>query len=55
MSYYRICPGCGSYLDPGERCDCHDIRKAAPDVASIQSGKVKVIDQTTFTSILLKQ
>ena len=22
MPYYRICPGCGSNLDPGERCDC---------------------------------
>lgn len=24
MSYYRICPDCGSYLDPCERCDCQD-------------------------------
>lgn len=22
MSYYRVCPNCGSHLDPGERCDC---------------------------------
>lgn len=22
MSYYRICPSCGSHLDPGEICDC---------------------------------
>ena len=20
--YYDTCPGCGSHLDPGERCDC---------------------------------
>lgn len=19
---YRVCPDCGSHLDPGERCDC---------------------------------
>ena len=22
MSYYKICPVCGSHLDPGEKCDC---------------------------------
>lgn len=23
MAYYRVCPGCGCYLDPGEICeDC---------------------------------
>ena len=22
MAYYRICPGCGANLDPGEVCDC---------------------------------
>lgn len=22
MSYYRVCPNCGSHLDPGERRDC---------------------------------
>lgn len=21
MSYYRVCPGCGANLDPGEICD----------------------------------
>lgn len=25
MSLYRICPGCGSHLDHGERCDCLDL------------------------------
>lgn len=24
MSYYRVCPYCGSNLDPGENCDCRD-------------------------------
>lgn len=24
MSYSYKCPDCGSYLDPGERCDCRD-------------------------------
>ena len=51
MSYYRTCPDCSSSLDPGERCDCQDKEKAAP-VLEHQSGKVKVIDQTTITVIL---
>lgn len=40
MPYYRICPDCGAYLDFGERCDCQDQEKAAPDATNIQSGKV---------------
>ena len=27
MSYYRVCPDCGSHLDPGERCDCKTFEK----------------------------
>ena len=23
MAFYRICPDCGAYLDPGEQCSCH--------------------------------
>lgn len=26
MAYYNVCPDCGSNLDPGERCDCQNIR-----------------------------
>lgn len=25
--YYYICDICGSHLDPGERCDCIEIRR----------------------------
>lgn len=21
----KICPHCGAYLDPGEKCDCQDV------------------------------
>ena len=24
MGYYKICPDCGAYLDPGESCDCRE-------------------------------
>lgn len=37
MTYYRRCPACGAYLDPGEKCDCE--KETAPDAANIQSGK----------------
>lgn len=23
----NICPDCGAWLDPGERCDCHEAAK----------------------------
>lgn len=26
MAFYRICPDCGAYLDPGERCNSHEER-----------------------------
>lgn len=25
-TYYRTCKLCGSTLDPGERCDCQEMR-----------------------------
>ncbi len=30
MSYYRNCPYCGAYLDPGERCECELDREERP-------------------------
>lgn len=69
MPYYKPCPLCGAALDPGEICtDCREeqqhqtgtkvtpksARKTAPDATNIESGKVKVIDQTTFTSMITK-
>lgn len=29
MSYWHVCPHCGAYLDPGERCDCQRTEKPA--------------------------
>ena len=40
MSVYHICPNCGAYLDPGERCDCQDKKEDAAPVLQHQSGKV---------------
>lgn len=22
MAYFKVCPGCGGHLDPGEKCSC---------------------------------
>lgn len=27
MTYYYVCPDCGSNLDPGEKCDCAREKK----------------------------
>lgn len=35
--YFRICPCCGAYLDPGEICDCAE--KAAPGGNDTEDGK----------------
>lgn len=24
MAFYKICPDCGTSLDPGEKCDCRE-------------------------------
>lgn len=24
--FYKRCPDCGAYLDPGEHCSCHEER-----------------------------
>lgn len=50
MAFYRVCSRCGAALDPGERCDCQKIKETAPVLQHQSGSKVKVIDQTTFTS-----
>lgn len=38
MSYYRVCPDCGSHLDPGERCDCKTFEKPSNPPAAYPVG-----------------
>jgi len=26
MAYYNVCPKCGCNLDPGEKCDCENLK-----------------------------
>lgn len=51
MGYFRICPYCGDYLDPGERCDCRSQQEsqasgsqnknAAPGAANTEGSKME--------------
>ena len=43
--FYRECPYCGSNLDPGESCDCQEVRKSKTDqftrlLRSDQNGQI---------------
>lgn len=43
MAYFRICPTCGSHLDPGETCtDCRNKEDAAP-VLQHRDGKAEKV------------
>lgn len=35
---YKVCPKCGSHLDPGETCDCEDKRPLEADQGAAQSA-----------------
>lgn len=39
MAYYRICPNCGSHLDPGEQCDCQQERYKAEERHRTKGGE----------------
>lgn len=53
MSYFKVCPICGSHLDPGERCDCQGKKEAAQGVTSTQGGKAeKVLESSDSASIV---
>lgn len=41
MAFYRVCSSCGAALDPGERCDCQNIEKAAPVLQHRNGQKVE--------------
>lgn len=54
MGYYRICPQCGSHLDPGESCDCIK-EKAAASAANTDNGKVEKGLQTVFSTSMITE
>lgn len=32
MKQYRVCPDCGTNLDPGEKCDCREEKRTPVDL-----------------------
>ncbi len=44
MAYYRRCPCCGAYNDPGEVCDCQGDKKeeATPTALGMTSSKTPI-------------
>ena len=43
MAYFNECPYCGVYLDPGEKCDCHEeenIRKQKRIATSLRMDEL---------------
>jgi len=55
MSYYRVCPTCGAYLDPGEKCNCEKQKETALDAANIQDDKEDPINDRSSSSIEKKE
>lgn len=52
MSYFRVCPYCGSHLDPGEICDCRGKEGAPVSAANADEGGVEHVDHAVSTSIM---
>lgn len=50
MSYYKVCPLCGCNLDPGERCDCGNEKKATVSASNADSGKVENLLDIAFSA-----
>ena len=47
MAFYRICPGCGANLDPGETCDeCREREEKTKEnsrSAAAQATPIRII------------
>ena len=50
MSYYRRCPICRAYLDPGEICGCQDKERSRCQCCNTDNGKVENGIATRFST-----
>ena len=48
MAYYSICPDCGGTLDPGERCDCKEVKEKEQNKRERLLMKEKGTNQYVF-------
>lgn len=49
MSYYHSCPDCKANLDPGERCDCKDVKQPISDCLTVAFDMAQNGDCPVFT------
>lgn len=49
MSYYHSCPDCKANLDPGERCDCKNVKQPVSDRLIIAYDNAENGDIPVFT------
>lgn len=54
MSYYRVCPGCGANLDPGEICeDCREKERSAR-AANTDAPQTEDLESINITTAFFK-
>lgn len=47
---YRICPDCGAYLDPGEKCDCQSENQNEEPPSELEPLKAAHKKNLTYQS-----
>ncbi|MDE6517644.1 MAG: hypothetical protein K2L18_07335 [Acetatifactor sp.] len=55
MAFYNICSKCGATLDPGERCDCEEIRAKEQNKRERLLKKEKGTNQYVFNWDAVKE
>lgn len=45
MAYYNRCDTCGAHLDPGEHCDCKEVKQVRHYECEIEDLIIEIIKQ----------
>ena len=53
MAFYRICPDCGAYLDPGEQCSCHEEHLI--EMERKEKATVFVVTKISYKQKMMKE
>ena len=54
MSYYRVCPGCGANLDPGEICEDYLETERGARATNTDAQREESINSIYYTILHLK-